>query len=862
MKFPKKALSAVFLFFLLLSGCSKVVTPKIQGSSVATDLSPKEIVEWTSVPNIPEKHLRAPHTSINNQYLELPTEGDTNNYGIKVTVELEKAYSTYLGGDGEGTIAMLEASEKETDDPGLLWQLSFLKAKVLLMMGQAATAEEELIKTAQLERAFLGHSLVSLSLRGEVKIWLEDYEGATQDFAQVIKSIGAWELPIFFLSFPTNRVELYALSTAKLRAYTGMTAIHIFKEDYHSARIWGSESERLFNNVHFVSNHPVYGAGDTTHIDSYYGRAMNLAFLASATLATEKNFQQAEALFNRAEQFFDAIGYVTGKVTIGALKARIYNRLGMHDHSYASAQVALKLAISNGLYDSVWRIGILSGKTLYEKGEFIKAEKAFRQAQDSLDVISGSLRADKAKLRFGVGKEDILYYLVQLDLRNKDWGRLFDDLERGRARAFVDLLASGPDLRNREPLLMVEIKNLEHKILKQRLINKAPGQSDDQGIKKERDLITGHQNLIETLREKDSELADLISVSTISLEQVQKQLEVGEIMAYALPSRDEEKLQFLMIEHEKVYLKKLEKETGHVDRFLKGFRESLFEEEEEGDEEESRGFKISRIKEEVSDVDYQTSIASLNDIFKLDSWEVSKTLYIVPTGTLYFIPWGILETDFPISVLPLGKWLNRPHAIFYSEKKVAIIGDPEFGGALPQLEGARQEAIEIGALYNTEPLLGDMATEVNLADVTNGGVQVLHLATHGIYDGKNPLQSAFILSKNRSAHFITAKQLFETPIPAKLVILSACETGLGQVIAGDDLLGLSRSFYLGGASSILSSLWEIDDQGTLVFMKSFHQNLDEGKNYGEAWVSARNHTKSEGFPPSVYGAFILGGMIK
>ncbi len=143
-------------------------------------------------------------------------------------MELEKAYSTYLGGDGEGTIAMLEASEKETDDPGLLWQLSFLKAKVLLMMGQAATAEEELIKTAQLERAFLGHSLVSLSLRGEVKIWLEDYEGATQDFAQVIKSIGAWELP-FFSVFPYKPGRALCTQYSKTQSLYGYDRYSYFQ---------------------------------------------------------------------------------------------------------------------------------------------------------------------------------------------------------------------------------------------------------------------------------------------------------------------------------------------------------------------------------------------------------------------------------------------------------------------------------------------------------------------------------------------------------------------------------------------------------------------------------------------------------
>ena len=105
---------------------------------------------------------------------------------------------------------------------------------------------------------------------------------------------------------------------------------------------------------------------------------------------------------------------------------------------------------------------------------------------------------------------------------------------------------------------------------------------------------------------------------------------------------------------------------------------------------------------------------------------------------------------------------------------------------------------------------------------------------------------------------LTASRIFEDPLPAKLVILSGCETGLGKTIAGDDLLGLTRSFYLGGAVSTLSSLWQIEDVGTMAFMEKFHQLAVDG-DYGKAWLGARNHVKGLGYPASVYAAFVLGG---
>jgi len=139
------------------------------------------------------------------------------------------------------------------------------------------------------------------------------------------------------------------------------------------------------------------------------------------------------------------------------------------------------------------------------------------------------------------------------------------------------------------------------------------------------------------------------------------------------------------------------------------------------------------------------------------------------------------------------------------------------------------------------------------------GVDVLHLATHGVFDAEQPLQSAIYLSEKGKAVALTAADVFENPLPARLVALSACETGMGESQAGDDLLGLPRSFHLSGASSVLSALWPVDDAATKLYMETFHREVVEGQSFGQAWLSAREELKLPGFPPSAYGAFILGG---
>ena len=186
------------------------------------------------------------------------------------------------------------------------------------------------------------------------------------------------------------------------------------------------------------------------------------------------------------------------------------------------------------------------------------------------------------------------------------------------------------------------------------------------------------------------------------------------------------------------------------------------------------------------------------------------------------------------------------------------MGDPEFGGLFPQLPGAREETIAVAKNYGSSPLTGKKATEQELRKQVGKGVDVLHLATHALYDPISPLQSSLLLTDGKNAVPLTAEALFRNPLKASVVVLSACETGMGEVIAGDDLLGLTRSFYLGGSRVVVSSLWPVEDKATRLFMEIFHKESLNG-NYGFAWLRARDELKQKGYPPSSYGAFLLGG---
>jgi len=123
----------------------------------------------------------------------------------------------------------------------------------------------------------------------------------------------------------------------------------------------------------------------------------------------------------------------------------------------------------------------------------------------------------------------------------------------------------------------------------------------------------------------------------------------------------------------------------------------------------------------------------------------------------------------------------------------------------------------------------------------SGNFNYLHIATHGIFNQYNPLYSYILANKTeKDDGKIYVDEVFGLNLSCKLVVLSACETGLGSLSEGDDLTGLSRAFIYAGAEGIIVSLWKVDDNSTAWLMKRLYYYIDKGYHIGEALAKAQN----------------------
>ncbi|MBY4595617.1 CHAT domain-containing protein [bacterium BD-1] len=220
-----------------------------------------------------------------------------------------------------------------------------------------------------------------------------------------------------------------------------------------------------------------------------------------------------------------------------------------------------------------------------------------------------------------------------------------------------------------------------------------------------------------------------------------------------------------------------------------------------------------------------------------------QRLVIVPHGPLHYLPFQALRVDghylieqHPVSVAPSASIaMQLAQRVPKASPILTAFGNPRIEDKY-ELPGAEAEVNQLARLFpNNRLFMGEQANKTQFRQAV-ARTPVLHVAAHAEVDEVDPLYSRILLANEGGRqNFLEAHEILDMRMPeTALVTLSACESGLGRIAQGDEVLGFTRSFLAAGSSSLIASLWPVSDDATALLMSTLYGELSKGQDVQQA----------------------------
>ncbi|MBM2839110.1 MAG: hypothetical protein HW415_1735, partial [Deltaproteobacteria bacterium] len=491
----------------------------------------------------------------------------------------------------------------------------------------------------------------------------------------------------------------------------------------------------------------------------------------------------------------------------------LYMKTGKEDQASSALKDAYRIGKELNLPEVIWR-SLKAQASLYARGG--KPADAYRELKEAINLVEkmrGMIKIDEYKTGFLENKSDLYEEMVMLLLGMGRSEEAFNYSERGRSRNFIDMLgnqklnlksAGSQRLLSRERALRGRIDNLEER---------ARGNTSllEELIKARKD----YEGLLIEIKEESPELASFVTVEPPTLPDIQKTIPNDTTLLEYLVTRDG--IVIWTIGRETI-------ESTIVQMSREGIKEKVV--------------RYREMMEQVTPLEKE-SLELYNLLIRPVERLISGTKYIgiIPHDVLHYLSFS--------SLFDGRQYLMEAHPIFYSPSasvmkmimdrnvgatgrlplhRLLIIGNPDLGDSAFDLPFAEREAGSIGREFEgSEILLRKEATETRVREDI-GGVEGVHFASHGIYDSSTPLFSSLKLTKDSANDGnLTANEVFSLNLRASIVMMSACQTGLGKLTTGDEIIGLNRAFIYAGAPSIISTLWRVNDAASAMLVKRFYR---------------------------------------
>jgi CHAT domain-containing protein len=483
-----------------------------------------------------------------------------------------------------------------------------------------------------------------------------------------------------------------------------------------------------------------------------------------------------------------------------------------------------------------WLVLLDRARIAVQENQLERAAELFGRAADVVEQQRASISTEANKIGFVGDKQAIYAGLVEVLYKLGRHGAAFETMERAKSRALVDMLATRSSIAapKRAHLNAAQIQGVLDRL----------GQADLDARQQTPASVSSRSAASSRVlaRELPPAMASLVSVSTLDVAEVQKLLGADEALLVYFAHGP--RLYASLVQRGAV--SGTEINAQGMDDEIRKLRQEL---QNQGEVTPQLRSLYSRL---IAPVKVGAGI---------------KRLTVVAHGALHYLPFAALNDGkqdlmdrYSLRMLPSSSVLKylRPSE---TDKltRMLILGNPDLNNPAYDLPGAQQEAQALAKHFSAQTLLLRKQASKTAFKALAGDAFFIHVASHGQFDATKPLHSGLILSPDgQNDGRLTVSDLYQLQLDAELVTLSACETGLGAVASGDDVVGLTRGFLYAGASTVIASLWEVDDDATAFLMLRMYEHIQKGGRR-DALRKAQIETRAKFAHPAFWAAFYLTG---
>ena len=526
------------------------------------------------------------------------------------------------------------------------------------------------------------------------------------------------------------------------------------------------------------------------------------------------------------------------------------------DEAATALDEALAVARLAYLPEVEWRALRGQGRLHRAHGNRDAALQAFTEGVQVVERLRTAIKVEELRSGFLANKADLYEDVVRLLL---DMGRpaeAFAYSERARARKFIDVVSARQiELKtDRERDLYARLHDLA---LRLRGLNETLCNESDAGRRRALasqidQLAAEYADAVVDIQAANPALSGFVTVEAVEPGDLAGALPADVPLLVYYTMQDE--LVLWVLRAGKLSLRRVTISREDLESRVRDYRLMVQNRELLGD--------VRRASTELHALIVQPVRDLLAD---------SRAVGIVPHGPMHYLSFASLHDGqaflverYPLFYAPsasvLRRTLSAPPPGDKERMTVLAMGNPAVGDAAYELPFTEREVVSIQRDFaQVTPLLGRDASEDRLRENAEG-FDIIHIGAHGRFDPLNPLFSSLLLAPAGEDGVLHLHEVTGLRMNAQLATLSACQSGLGTLTHGDELVGLGRAFSYAGARAILSTLWRVDDVATALTLKHFYRRYAT-HGAAESLRHAQLQVMNDGrhYHPAYWAGVVLSG---